>query len=205
VSCTVEDAIHPGRTGCGDWYYQNRICDPIQKPSVGRNGFNGFGFPVFEVQPNGRDMVNGDSETWLHQFSVIRHSLAEEKRQETGNVRLNRHLVRFTRGSRMDAGQCWPPQWPHWGVSLHDHARWPNPWHRKHRFFLISDITWLKKRDKKLGTFASIGIWFDSLEAAEWMLDNFLAHVGRHSGHIGVSLYTTTLDGRILGIGSIVS
>jgi hypothetical protein len=31
---TVEDAIHPGRTGCGDWYYQNRICDPIQKPSV---------------------------------------------------------------------------------------------------------------------------------------------------------------------------
>jgi regulator of replication initiation timing len=35
---TVEDAIHPGRAGCGDWYYQDRLCDPIQKPGIGRNG-----------------------------------------------------------------------------------------------------------------------------------------------------------------------
>lgn len=29
------------------------------------------------------------------------------------------------------------------------------------RGFRIEDIAWLKKRDKELGTFASIGIWFD--------------------------------------------
>ncbi|OGE47071.1 hypothetical protein PENARI_c068G11618 [Penicillium arizonense] len=42
------------------------------------------------------------------------------------------------------------------------------------RGFRIEDIAWLKKRDKKLGMFASMGLWFDSLEAAEWMLDNGL-------------------------------
>lgn len=32
---------------------------------------NGFGLPVFEVQPKGWDMVNSYSETWLHQSSVV--------------------------------------------------------------------------------------------------------------------------------------
>lgn len=40
--------------------------------------------------------------------------------------------------------------------------------------FRIEDIAWLKKRDKILGPFASMGIWFDSPEAAQWILDNVL-------------------------------
>jgi hypothetical protein len=42
------------------------------------------------------------------------------------------------------------------------------------RGFQIEDIAWLKKRDKMLGTFASLGIWFDSAEAAQWLIDNGL-------------------------------
>jgi hypothetical protein len=42
------------------------------------------------------------------------------------------------------------------------------------RVFQIEDIAWLKKRDKDLGAVASMGIWFDSAKAAEWMLDNGL-------------------------------
>ncbi|KAJ5941436.1 zinc knuckle domain protein [Penicillium verrucosum] len=52
------------------------------------------------------------------------------------------------------------------------------------RGFRIEDIAWLKKRDKELGTFASIGIWFDSLEAAEWMLDNGLLIDQRYIGRV---------------------
>jgi hypothetical protein len=42
------------------------------------------------------------------------------------------------------------------------------------RGFRIEDVAWLKKRDKDLGTFASMGIWFDSAKAAEWIIDNGL-------------------------------
>lgn len=52
------------------------------------------------------------------------------------------------------------------------------------RDFRIEDIAWLKKRDKNLGTFASIGIWFDSAEAAEWMVDNGLLIDRRYIGRI---------------------
>ncbi|OQD63307.1 hypothetical protein PENANT_c468G10410, partial [Penicillium antarcticum] len=52
--------------------------------------------------------------------------------------------------------------------------------------FRIEDIAWLKKRDKELGTFASMGIWFDSLEAAEWMLNNGLLIDQRHGTPIAM-------------------
>lgn len=52
------------------------------------------------------------------------------------------------------------------------------------RGFRIEDIAWLKKRDKELGTFASMGIWFDSLEAAEWMLNNGLLIDQRYIGRV---------------------
>jgi hypothetical protein len=51
------------------------------------------------------------------------------------------------------------------------------------RGFRIEDIAWLKRRDKVLGTFALMGIWFNSEEAAQWMLTRgFLInqhHIGR--------------------------
>jgi hypothetical protein len=44
------------------------------------------------------------------------------------------------------------------------------------RGFCIEEIAWLKKKDKALGNFASLGIWFDSPEGADWVLGNgFLA------------------------------
>ncbi|KAI2867039.1 hypothetical protein CBS11852_11467 [Aspergillus niger] len=49
------------------------------------------------------------------------------------------------------------------------------------RGFRIEDIAWLKKKDKALGPFASLGIWFDSAEAANWMLDNGLLIDQRNS------------------------
>jgi hypothetical protein len=42
------------------------------------------------------------------------------------------------------------------------------------RGFRIEDIAWLKKRDKTLGAFGSMGIWLESAEAAQWLLDNGL-------------------------------
>jgi hypothetical protein len=52
------------------------------------------------------------------------------------------------------------------------------------RGFQIEDIAWLKKRDKGLGAFASMGIWFDSAKAAEWMLDHGLLIDRRYIGRI---------------------
>jgi hypothetical protein len=52
------------------------------------------------------------------------------------------------------------------------------------RGFRIEDIAWLKKKDKILGTFASMGIWFDSAEAAQWMLDNGLLIDQRYIGRV---------------------
>ncbi|CAP91199.1 Pc13g01300, partial [Penicillium rubens Wisconsin 54-1255] len=42
------------------------------------------------------------------------------------------------------------------------------------RGFRIEEVAWLKKKDKELGKFASLGIWFDSAEGAEWLLVNGL-------------------------------
>ena len=52
------------------------------------------------------------------------------------------------------------------------------------RGFRIEDIAWLKKKDKALGPFASLGIWFDSAEAANWMLDNGLLIDQRYIGRV---------------------
>lgn len=52
------------------------------------------------------------------------------------------------------------------------------------RGFRIEDIAWLKKRDKVLGTFASMGVWFDSAEAAQWMIDNGLLLDQRYIGRV---------------------
>ncbi|CAK41173.1 uncharacterized protein An12g06420, partial [Aspergillus niger] len=38
--------------------------------------------------------------------------------------------------------------------------------------FRVEDIAWLKKRDMPLGKSASMGVWLDSPEAAEWIIDN---------------------------------
>jgi hypothetical protein len=42
------------------------------------------------------------------------------------------------------------------------------------RGFQIEELAWLKARDKPLGKFASLGIWFDSAEGAERILDRGL-------------------------------
>jgi hypothetical protein len=34
--------------------------------------------------------------------------------------------------------------------------------------FEIADIAWLRKKDRPLGRSASMGIWFNTPEAAEW-------------------------------------
>ncbi|KAJ5655065.1 hypothetical protein N7490_002068 [Penicillium lividum] len=36
--------------------------------------------------------------------------------------------------------------------------------------FRIEELAWMKSKDKTLGKFASLGIWFDSAEGAEHML-----------------------------------
>lgn len=52
------------------------------------------------------------------------------------------------------------------------------------RGFRIEEVTWLKKKDKALGKFASLGIWLDSAEGAEWILDNGLLVGQRYIGSV---------------------
>lgn len=40
--------------------------------------------------------------------------------------------------------------------------------------YSVSDIAGLKSKDKPLGVLASLGIWFDTLEAAQWTIHNGL-------------------------------
>jgi membrane-anchored protein YejM (alkaline phosphatase superfamily) len=40
--------------------------------------------------------------------------------------------------------------------------------------FYIKELAWLKQKDKVLGKFASLGIWFNSMEGAEYLLNNGL-------------------------------
>jgi hypothetical protein len=40
--------------------------------------------------------------------------------------------------------------------------------------FYIKELAWLKQKDKVLGKFASLGIWFNSAEGAEHLLNNGL-------------------------------
>ena len=42
------------------------------------------------------------------------------------------------------------------------------------RGFQIEDIAWLKWPEKTLGTYVLMGIWFNSAEAADWIINNGL-------------------------------
>ncbi len=48
----------------------------------------------------------------------------------------------------------------------------------------IEDVAWLKKTDKPLGTHASLGMWFDTAEAAEWMVNNGLIYGQLYIGNV---------------------
>jgi hypothetical protein len=50
--------------------------------------------------------------------------------------------------------------------------------------FQIEDIAWLKSKDKPLGKSASLGIWLDTAEAAEWVINNGLVFTQRYIGSI---------------------
>ncbi|GAT21873.1 reverse transcriptase [Aspergillus luchuensis] len=50
--------------------------------------------------------------------------------------------------------------------------------------FRVEDIAWLKKRDMPLGKSASIKVWLDSLEAAEWIINNRLLIGQRFIGSV---------------------
>jgi hypothetical protein len=52
------------------------------------------------------------------------------------------------------------------------------------RGFRIEELAWLKRKDKALGKFASLGIWFDSAEGAEYMLNNGLVVGQRYIGSV---------------------
>jgi hypothetical protein len=50
--------------------------------------------------------------------------------------------------------------------------------------FRIEEVAWLKRKDKVLGKFASLGIWFDSAEGAEYILNNGLLVSQRQIGSV---------------------
>lgn len=50
--------------------------------------------------------------------------------------------------------------------------------------FQIEELAWLKRKDKVLGKFASLGIWFDSAEGAEYILDRGLLVGQRQIGSV---------------------
>lgn len=50
--------------------------------------------------------------------------------------------------------------------------------------FHIEELAWMKARDKTLGKFASLGIWFDSAEGAEHMLRNGFLVNGHYIPHV---------------------
>jgi hypothetical protein len=50
--------------------------------------------------------------------------------------------------------------------------------------FRIEEVAWLKRKDKVLGKFASLGIWFDSAEGAEYILNNGLLVGQRQIGSV---------------------
>jgi hypothetical protein len=52
------------------------------------------------------------------------------------------------------------------------------------RGFHIEEVAWLKRKDKVLGKFASLGIWFDSADGAEYILNNGLVVGQRYIGSV---------------------
>ena len=50
--------------------------------------------------------------------------------------------------------------------------------------FRVEDIAWLKKRDMSMGKSVLMGIWLDSPEAAEWIINNGLLVGQRFIGSV---------------------
>jgi ribosomal protein L40E len=50
--------------------------------------------------------------------------------------------------------------------------------------FQIEDIAWLSKKDKPIGRSASLGVWFDTQEAATWTIDNGLVFGQKYVGSV---------------------
>ena len=50
--------------------------------------------------------------------------------------------------------------------------------------FGIEEIAWMKKKDAPLGAAASLGIWFDSAEAAKWAIQDGMLFGLRYVGSI---------------------
>lgn len=50
--------------------------------------------------------------------------------------------------------------------------------------FNIQEIAWLKNRGKELGRSASLGVWFDTAEATEWVIKNGLLVGQRYIGSV---------------------
>lgn len=50
--------------------------------------------------------------------------------------------------------------------------------------YRVDDIAWLRNKDKPLGTSASLGVWFDTPEAAEWTINNGLVCGQRYIGSV---------------------
>lgn len=48
--------------------------------------------------------------------------------------------------------------------------------------FKIEDIAWLISKGKPLGTYATLGMWFDTRKGAEWAFDNGLVFGRKHVG-----------------------
>lgn len=57
-----------------------------------------------------------------------------------------------------------------------------NEWQAKN--FNVDDTAWLKQSDKPLGVTASLGIWFDTPEAAEWAVANGVVRNQRYIGSV---------------------
>ena len=65
----------------------------------------------------------------------------------------------------------------------------------------LDDIAWLKNKDKPLGTSASLGMWFDTPEAAEWTIRNGLVCGQRYIGSVEAYQVTKKRCHRCLGYG----
>jgi hypothetical protein len=48
----------------------------------------------------------------------------------------------------------------------------------------IEEVAWLKRKDSPLGATASLGVWFDSAEAAEWAIQDGMLFGPRHVGSV---------------------
>ena len=50
--------------------------------------------------------------------------------------------------------------------------------------YCVDDVAWLRSKDKPLGVSASLGIWFETPEAAEWTINNGVVCSQRYVGSV---------------------